>query len=165
MIKVLNITTVVLCGIVGGWLGYWAGHALGWSENANWPETIGGGTGAILMSMGMAVLFVALAALVVFFVPQRGVRRVLKSGVTGQARVLRAVETGAVSWAREGGTHQVRCDLEVCPSDAPSYRVRTTQFVSEVVESILQPGAEVTIRYDPEHPSRVAIEEPFARAA
>ena len=165
MIKVLNITTVVLCGIVGGWLGYWAGHALGWSENADWPETIGGGTGAILMSMGMAVLFVALAALVVFFVPQRGVRRVLKTGVAAQATVVRAAETGAVRWTRRGGTHQVRCDLEVCLPDTPPFRARATQFVSDVVEGVLQPGAEVTIRYDPEHPSRVAIEEPFARAA
>jgi hypothetical protein len=165
MIKVLNITIVVLCGVVGGWTGYWAGYALGWSEHATWPQTIGGGTGAILLSMGLAVLFVALAALVVFFVPQRGVRRVLRSGATAQATVVRAVETGAVSWAREGGTHQVRCDLEVCPRDAPPYRARTTQFVSAVVEGVLQPGAEVIVRYDPDHPSRVAIEEPFARAA
>ena len=165
MIKVLNITTVVLCGVVGGWAGYWVGYALGWSTNATWPRAIGEGTGAILLSMGMAVLFVALAALAVFFIPQRGVRRVLQSGVTARATVVRAVETGAVSWAREGDTHQVRCDLEVCRPDAPPYRARTTQFVSEVAESALRPGAQVVVRYDPEHPTRVAIDEPFARAA
>ena len=165
MIKVLNITVVVLCGVVGGWLGYWAGHALGWSENAEWPQSIGGGTGAILLSMGGAVLFVGLASLAVFFVPQRSVRRVLESGTTAQATVIRAAETGAVAWARAGGKRQVRCDLEVCPPDAPPYRARTTQFVSEVVESVLQPGAEVVVRYDPQHRSHVAIDEPFARAA
>jgi len=165
MRKVVNIVIVVLCGVVGGWIGYWVGYALGWSESAEWPQTIGGGTGAILTSMGMSVLFVALAALVVFFVPQRGVRRLLKSGVPAQATVIRAAETGAVSWARQGGTHQVVCDLEVCLPDAPPYRARATQFVSEVVESVLQPGAEVVIRYDPEHPTHVVIDEPFARAA
>lgn len=165
MIRALNITIIVLCGIVGAWAGYWIGHAAGWSVNAEWPATVGGGTGAILMSIGMSVLFVALSALAITFIPQRGVRRVLERGMPAQATVIRAAETGAVRWAREGSHRQVVCDLEVRPPDRPPYRARTTQFVSEIVEGALRPGAEVVIRYDPEQPSHVAIDQPLARAA
>lgn len=165
MIKAVNIIVVVLCGIVGGWLGYWAGHALGWSVDATWPASIGGGTGAILMSMGMAVLFVAVAALAVMLVPSRRVKRVLKSGLPARATVVSAAETGAVVRIHGVRTHQVTCLLDVHAPARPPYRARTTQFVSEVVEGALKPGAEVAVRYDPERPEHVAIDEPLALAA
>ncbi len=60
-----RVTWMVVGGIIGGWAGYWIGHLLGWSVNAEWPLHIGGGTGAILMSMGMSVLGVLLARLAV----------------------------------------------------------------------------------------------------
>ena len=56
-----HVIYLVVCGVVGGWVGYWIGHLAGWSENAEWPGRIGGGTGAILLSIAMAVLFVILA--------------------------------------------------------------------------------------------------------
>jgi hypothetical protein len=61
MSKVLRVVLIVICGIVGGWAGYWTGHAAGWSVNAEWPLRIGGGTGAILLSIGLSVLGVVLA--------------------------------------------------------------------------------------------------------
>ena len=60
MSKTWRVVITVICGIVGGWVGYWLGYAAGWSEDADWPWEIGGGTGAILLSMGMAVAFVAI---------------------------------------------------------------------------------------------------------
>jgi hypothetical protein len=45
---------MVLGGLVGGWGGYWIAHLAGWSTNAVWPARIGGGTGAILLSIGLA---------------------------------------------------------------------------------------------------------------
>lgn len=56
-----HVIYLVICGVVGAWAGYWLGHLAGWSENAKWPGQIGGGTGAILLSIAMAVLFVVLA--------------------------------------------------------------------------------------------------------
>lgn len=165
MIRALNVTIIVLCGIVGAWVGYWIGYAAGWSENAVWPSTIGGGTGAIVTSIVVSVAFVAASALAIVLVPQRGVRAVLEHGVPAEATVLRVAETGAVRWAREGSRHQVVCDLEVCPRDRPAYRARTTQFVGPVVEAVLRPGATIVVTYDPGHPSHVAIDDPFARAA
>jgi hypothetical protein len=165
VVKAVNIVIVVLCGIVGGWIGYWIGHAAGWSVNADWPGQIGGGTGAILLSMGMSVLFVALAAVVVFLVPQRGVRRVLRSGVPAKATVIGMSETGAVRWARKGTRHQVTCELEVCPADGTPYRARAVQFVSEAFEDGLRPGATIAVRVDPDVPKHVALDETLPRAA
>lgn len=165
MIKAINIILIVVCGVVGGWLGYWAGHALGWSVDATWPVTIGGGTGAILMSIGMAVLFAAVAALLVMLVPGRWVKRVLRSGLTASATVVSAAETGAVSRTHGVRTHQVAVVLDVHGPAGRAYRARTTQFVSEVVEGALKPGAAVAVRYDPERPEHVAIDQPFALAA
>jgi hypothetical protein len=45
---------MVLGGLVGGRGDYWVGHLAGWSTNAVWPARIGGGTGAILLSIGLA---------------------------------------------------------------------------------------------------------------
>lgn len=47
----------------------------GWSENAEWPGTIGDGSGAIPPSIAMWVQFVAAAGILVFLLPARGARR------------------------------------------------------------------------------------------
>ncbi len=60
-----RVTWMVIGGIIGGWAGYWIGHLLGWSVNAQWPLHVGGGTGAILVSMAMSVLGVLIGRLAV----------------------------------------------------------------------------------------------------
>ena len=165
MRKARNILIIVLCGIVGGWAGYWIGHVAGWSENADWPGQIGGGTRAILLSMGMAVLFVALAAAVVFLIPQRGLRRVLEKGAVAPAVVVGVSETGASRWTRAGTRRQVWCELEVHPPAGSPYRARAVQFVSEATEAAMQPGAKVAVHVDPGAPDHVAIDERLSRAA
>lgn len=165
MRRTLTVVALVLCGIVGAWVGYWVGYQLGWSEGAIWPWTVGGGTGAILLSIGVSVLFVFVAGLIVVFAPQRDVRHLLRTGAAAPAVVVSARETGAVAWAPRGTRHQVAYEFEVRPPAGPSYRARSTQFVSEAAERALQPGATVAIRYDLNAPTHVAIEEPQARAA
>jgi hypothetical protein len=54
---------MVFGGIVGGYLGYWAGHLAGWSTDADWPFRIGGGEDAIALSIGLAVVGVLIAGL------------------------------------------------------------------------------------------------------
>ncbi len=63
MSKTYRVLWMVLGGVVGGYVGYWIGHLAGWSTDADWPFEIGGGTGAILMSMALAVLGVLIAGL------------------------------------------------------------------------------------------------------
>lgn len=165
MRKALNILVIVLFGTLGGWLGYWLGHAAGWSENAVWPGQVGGGAGAILTSICLSVLFVALAAAALFYLPQRRVRHVLESRVTAPATVIGVSETGAVLRTRRGYRRQVRCDLEVCASDTAPYRARAVQFVDEATQCYLGPGARVAVRIEPEAPGHVAIDETLSRAA
>jgi hypothetical protein len=61
MSKALRVVLIVICGVLGGWGGYWIGHAAGLSTNAEWPIRIGGGTGAILFSIGLSVAAVVLS--------------------------------------------------------------------------------------------------------
>jgi hypothetical protein len=146
-------------------VGYWIGHAAGWSQNAEWPRKIGGGDWAILLSIGVSVLFVLIAGLVVFLLPQRAVRGVLAGGASAQATVVSVKETGGQAAGLKNTRRQVTCELDVCPAGGSSYRARVTQFVTREVQNALQPGATVAVRYDPAKPSRVAIEGPIAPAA
>ena len=61
MSKTYRVLWMVLGGIVGGYLGYWIGHLAGWSTDADWPLRIGGGQGAIAMSIALAILGVVIA--------------------------------------------------------------------------------------------------------
>jgi hypothetical protein len=61
--KAVRIVLVVACGVAGAWAGYWLGHLAGWSEDAAWPRQIGGGTGAILLSVALSVTAAIVAAL------------------------------------------------------------------------------------------------------
>jgi len=62
MSKTYRVLWMVLGGIVGGYIGYWIGDLAGWSTDADWPLEIGGGGGAIAMSICLAVVGVFIAA-------------------------------------------------------------------------------------------------------
>ena len=51
----LRVVAAVIVGIICGWGGYWLGHLAGWSADADWPVQIGGGEGAIVLSIALAV--------------------------------------------------------------------------------------------------------------
>ena len=53
-----RVGLMVLAGVVGGYVGYWLGHLAGWSVDAEWPLRIGGGAGAIALSIALAVVAV-----------------------------------------------------------------------------------------------------------
>ena len=71
MSKTYRVLWMVLGGIVGGYFGYWIGHLAGWSTDANWPFKIGGGAGAIAMSIGLTVLGVLIAGWLLALPPLR----------------------------------------------------------------------------------------------
>jgi hypothetical protein len=76
---------IVMGGMIGGCVGYWFGYLAGWSKNAAWSVNIGGFPGTILtqrfvhylLSIGTAVLFACVVALVVMWVPDWRARNVL----------------------------------------------------------------------------------------
>jgi hypothetical protein len=71
MHKVVRVLLMVLGGLIGGWGGYWLGHLAGWSVDAQWPWQIGGGTGAVLLSIGLAVAGVLLVDLLFWLAARR----------------------------------------------------------------------------------------------
>lgn len=163
MRRPLSIAVYVVSGAIGAWLGYWLGYAAGWSKNAEWPWSIGGGSGAILLAFGMSVLFITAAAAFFILGSGRKVRQALDFGLPARASVLSVEKTGDQTTTPDGKYDQVRCELEVRPRDETPYRAQITQFLTEGYLRGLQPGATVHVRYDPVQRSRVAIIEPASR--
>ena len=184
---------VVISGIVGGWVGYWIGQPTvsvrywtspptvstsdfaWWSKNMDLPaglqHRLAGLAGEqlfplwrFLLAIGMAALFVCVAALLVTLLPAWRAQKVLENGIPSEATVVRVEKTGEKRQVpgRAGVERQLACELEVCPEGGRPYRARTTQFFTESAQRALQPGAGVVVRYDPAKPKRVAIVEPVA---
>jgi hypothetical protein len=80
--------------------------------------------------------------------------RLLATGTQCSGHVLQVHE------APLGGTypHRLRLVLEVSPTDSMPYRAETVVFVSAVELPRVQPGCDVTVRYDPMDPTRVTME-------
>jgi hypothetical protein len=173
---------------VGYWIGqptlsvrYWIGQPAvstsgfaWWSKNVDWPgevlqHRLGGLAGErlfplwrFLLSIGVAVLFICIAALVIAWLPDWRARRVLEKGTPAEATVVRVDRTGEQRQVpgRAGVERQLACEVEVCPEGGVPYRARTTQFFTRSAQSALRPGAGIVVRYDPAQPKRVAIVEP-----
>ncbi len=160
----VTILLLVLVGIVGAYVGYWLGHLAGWSRDAEFPFRIGGGDGAILLSIGVSFLSVMGALWLIVARPLRRERRLLATGMPGRATIMRVWRTG-VTAGGGGSRHQLGIELEVHPEGRPAYPTRTTRLASVAEEAALKPGTEVNVRYDPSKPSSVAIEGPVASAA
>jgi hypothetical protein len=80
--------------------------------------------------------------------------QLLQSGIPAQARVLNIWETGT----SVNNQPQIGIALEVYPQGGAPYQAQTTEFVSIIHLSRLQPGATVRVRYDPNAPARVTLE-------
>jgi hypothetical protein len=152
------VVIAIAAGIAGAWVGYWAGHALGWTTNAEWPLQVGGGDRAILLSI--LVSFASVMAVGGWFVarPLQRERRLLAAGREAHATVLRVWRTGLT--ARQGGVtrRQLGFDLEVHPAAGAAYSARALDMVSPTEIDAFVPGVEVNVRYDPAKPSHVAVE-------
>jgi len=167
MRRTSNIIIIAICGIIGGCAGYGIGHAAGWSKNVDWRVNIGGFPGALLtppllhylLSIGMVVLFVCVAAVVVMGLPTWRVRGVLQTGTPVEATVVRVEKTGEQRrvLGRGGVERQLAVELDVRGEADSPYRARTTQFFTESAQLALHPGARVVVRYDPAKPRWVAI--------
>jgi hypothetical protein len=151
---------MVAAGMAGAYGGYWIGHALGWSREAEWPLRIGGGGGAVVLSVLASLACVAIAGAWATWRAQHEHRRVIADGVSADAVIRRVWRTGIVVKRSGGGSMaQLGFELEVLPADAPPYRVRTAKLVAQEDLATMHPGIHVDVRYDANHPTRVAIED------
>lgn len=159
------ILLLIAIGVVGAWIGYWVGHALGWSEDAVWPTRIGGGDLAILLSI--LVSFASVMAGIGWFVarPLYRTRRLLATGRPGHATVRRVWRTGLFMNTGAAETHQLAFELEMHPDDGGDFEAKAFGILSQADEDALKPGAEVMVRYDPQHPARIAVVGPAAASA
>lgn len=83
-----------------------------------------------------------------------GNNTVLKSGVSAPAVIIGASDTGVTM----NESPQVRLNLQVTPVDRPPFQAVATTFVGRLQIGMIVPGASVTVRYDPNDISKVAIE-------
>jgi uncharacterized membrane protein YeaQ/YmgE (transglycosylase-associated protein family) len=153
------VVLAIAAGVVGAWVGYWIGHALGWTTNAVWPLQVGGGDRAILLSI--LASFASVMAVVGLLVgrPLQRERRLLATGRQAHATVLKAWRTGLTARDAEGKTRkQLGFELEMHPEGGAAYTVHTTDLLDAATLDAFRPGVEVNVRYDPAHPTRVAVE-------
>jgi hypothetical protein len=155
---VVRILVMVAGGLVGGYAGYWIGHAAGWSTNADWPFRIGGGQGAILLSIGLSALGVLVAGLALALPSVYGSRSIRRAGRLIPATVVELWDLGfSAGFSR--GLRQVEFEVDVHLDGASSRRSHGVQWVRSSSLDRLTPGSEVMVSYDAARPTRVAIEE------
>ena len=78
----------------------------------------------------------------------------VKTGISAPAVILNAEDTGTTM----NESPQVRLTLQVNPAYGPSFQAVTTTFVGRLQIGMITPGAPVTVRYDPNDMTKVAIE-------
>ena len=158
MHKTIRVTFMVIAGIVGGYIGYWLGDLAGWSTNADWPFQIGGGTGAILLSMAMAVAGVLVAGGLLRLPSLLIDRRLRNHGDHAEATVIDRWGTGLDLRGLNSTLRQYRVLVEVRLPDGTHRRAHATQWLEPVELAALQPGQQVMVRYHLRHPDRVLVD-------
>lgn len=161
----VRVLVLVAIGIVGAWAGYWIGHALGWTTNAEFPLKIGAGDRAILLSIGLSFLSVMGGLWWMVTLPLLSLRRLLATGMPGHATVRKVWRTGVRMSRPDRTERELRFELEVHPDAGTDYTAMALGIVNELDEPALKPGVEVAVRYDPAHPTRVAVVGPLTPSA
>lgn len=156
--KTARVFGVILIGVAAAWGGYWIGHALGWTRGADWPWTVGRGGGALVLSAAAATL--ALLGVLGFAAtrPMIRRRRLAKVGIHAQGLVLDIHDTGLTMHRHGAVLHQSEVDLEVHPESSEPYVAHAYEYLNDRELSHFLPGSAVSVRFDPNHPKRVAIE-------
>jgi hypothetical protein len=158
MRKALRVIFMVFAGVVGGYVGYWLGYLAGWSTHADWPFQIGGGTGAILMSMAMAVAGVLVAGGLLRLPSLVIDRRLRKHGEHAEATVIDRWGTGLDLRGLSSSLRQYRVLVEVRLPDGTHRQAHSTQWLEPDEFAALQPGQRIMVRYHLRHPDRVLVD-------
>jgi hypothetical protein len=160
MSKTYRVLWMVLGGVVGGYLGYWLGHLAGWSTDADWPFKIGGGNGAIALSIGAAVLGVLVAGGLLALPPILTTRRLAEGGARADATIVDRWSLGPGVSGLRSGRRQYGILVEVRLPGGSLHLSHATQWLGSHEFAAMMPGRQVTVRYDPLHPDRVLVEMP-----
>lgn len=88
------------------------------------------------------------------FKSMAGNKAVLQTGVSAPATILSVEDTGVTM----NYSPQARLTLQVTPADRAPFQAVATTFIGRMQIGMIIPGATVTVRYDPNDLSKVAIE-------
>jgi hypothetical protein len=80
-------------------------------------------------------------------------KHIERTGIQAPAHIVEVIDTGN----RSNYNPEVLIKLEVQPAGGPPFLGEVRMVVSAVALQALRPGAIVTVKYDPERPSAVAI--------
>ena len=126
-----------------------------------WISTILAGSGLItILSIACTCLISAIVLGATGFFLYRMLKgmsqnsALVKAGVPAPAVILDVQDTGVTM----NNSMQARLTLQVTPSGRPPFQAVATTFVNRFQVGMLVPGATVQVKYDPNVPSKVAVE-------
>ena len=110
---------------------------------------------ALIIAVISALGFLIPRVVLPYFVKGQTLTRELMQGKgrPAQALILQIRDTGVTL----NENPQVEFSLEVRPEGASPYQAQTTALVSRLSVQKYQPGAIISVLYDPSDPSRVAV--------
>lgn len=108
----------------------------------------------VIVVLSIAVSFLLPRFLLPIFTGQARAKKIIASGVSARAVITNLEQTGTLI------NNQPRCHihLRVEPKDQPPFTARVTQVILLTQIPQFQPGAVVTVRYDPSDRTKVAIQ-------
>ena len=111
---------------------------------------------SIACSCGIAAIVLGVTGFFLFrlFKGMSQNSNLLKTGVSAPATILDVQDTGVTM----NENPQARVTLQVSPVGQPPFQAVVNTFVGRFQVGLLVPGASVQVRYDPNNPSKVAIE-------
>ncbi len=111
-------------------------------------------SGVFTIAIFVGVGFLIYKAFGSTFKSMAGNSAVLKTGVSAPATILSVEDTGVTM----NYSPQARLTLQVTPADRAPFQAVATTFIGRMQVGMIIPGAAVTVRYDPNDTSKVAIE-------
>ncbi len=111
----------------------------------------------IFAAVGFLVLMVVIVSIVsrASGGMRKNRRRLMQLGQDAQATVLSLQESGGP--LAGGDYRRVKLRLEVMPPGRPSYGARVVEYLPREALEQVQPGSEITVRYDPSRPKSVVL--------
>lgn len=100
----------------------------------------------VIVALGVTMAFAYTA---VIFLPRLTHQRLLITGETAEATILKATKTAT----------QTKLHLEIHPTLKPSYQLEAAVILPAPQTARLQPGQVIRIKIDPLHPGRIAVIE------
>lgn len=109
----------------------------------------------IVIGVAVILLFGVGIPLLMVFWPDYEQKQILKTGTPAQGEITRVEPTG--SWVNN--QPETRVTVRVMAEGLEPYEATVTMIINPVYLPQFQPGKKVFLRYDPENPSKIAIEE------